>query len=154
MSIKTKINNPLKPFCYAISINGFDQVLMQSIDLGEFERKIDIHGDGDKDIKTPGRLVIPNIVLEKLVPTDIADPFFWLWFAQANTSVTSALTKDFTITQLSKPFGTPGAMPVRIWLVEDAWVHKFKPSKIGDMEEGNSLDTVTLAVNNIIGQKI
>jgi hypothetical protein len=149
-----KISNPLKNFSYVISINGFDQVLCQSIDMGEWERKKNIHGDGDNDIKTPGRLAQPDIIIEKLVPADIGDPFFWLWFFAANTSVAGALTKDFIVTQLSKPFGTAGAIPIRIWVVEGAWVHKFKPSKIGDMEDSNAMDTVTLSVNKVHAQKI
>jgi hypothetical protein len=106
------------------------------------------------DVKTPGRKVVPDIVIEKLVPSDFADPFFWTWFFSAYTKVADALTKDFVITQLDKPFGTPGAKPVRIWAVEGAWVHKFKPSKIGDLEDSNALDTVTLAVYDITPQKI
>jgi phage tail-like protein len=151
---QNKIASPLKPFCYVISLNGFDQVLCQSIEIGEFERTKNIHGDGDTDRKTPGRKVVPDIVIEKLVPTDYGDPFFWTWFFSAYTSVADALQKDFIITQLDKPFGTPGAKPVRIWAVENAWVHKFKPGKIGDLEDGNSIDTITLACDDIVPQKI
>lgn len=149
-----KIAKPAKNFCYFISINGFDQALCQSVDIGEFERTKNIHGNGDRDRKTPGKLVIPDITIEKLVPSDFGDPFFWTWFFSAYTNVADALTKDFVITQLDKPFGTPGAKPIRIWLVEGAWVHKFKPSKLGDMEDSNSIDVITLCCDNIRPQKI
>ena len=149
-----KIASPLKNFNYLITLNGFDQVLMQSIDLGEFERTKNVHGDGDRDKKTPGRIVQPDIVLEKLVPTDVTDPFFWTWFFSSYTNAAIALMKDFTIAQLSKPYGTPGSIPVRIWQVENAWVHKFKPAKMGDLEDSNSLDTVTLSVDNCFPVKM
>ncbi len=149
-----KIAKPAKNFNYLITLNGFDQILMQSVDLGEWERTKNIHGDGDRDKKTPGRLVQPDIILEKLVPSDVADPFFWAWFFTPYTTVLSALTKDFTIAQLSKPFGTLGSIPIRIWQVENAWVHKYKPSKMGDLEDSNSIDTVTLSVDNCFPIKI
>ncbi len=150
----TKIGSPLKNFNYLITLNGFDQVLVQSIDFGEFERTKNIHGDGDRDKKTPGRVVQPDIVLEKLVPTDVSDPFFWLWFFSPYANAVGAVMKDFTIAQLSKPFGQVGSVPVRLWQVENSWVHKYKPSKIGDLEDSNAIDTVTLSVDNCFPIKI
>lgn len=151
---RTKTASPAKNFCYVVSINGFDQALMQSFDIGEFERTKNIHGDGDRERKTPGKLIVPDIVIEKLVPTNMADPFFWTWFFSAYTNVADALQKDFVVTQLDKPFGTPGAKPVRIWAVSGAWVHKYKPSKLGDMEDSNSIDTITLCCDDITPTKI
>ncbi len=142
----TKIANPLKNFHYILALNGFDQALVQSIEIGELELSENLHGDGMRDIKTPGRLKIPDIVMEKLVPIGITDPEIWTWFIEATLNLASATKRDFIITQLSGETG----FPVRVWAVEGAWVKKYKPSKIGDMEDSNSIDTVTFACDDII----
>lgn len=146
----TKIANPLKNFFYRIIMNGFDQALVQSIEIGEFELSENLHGDGLRDIKTPGRLKIPDITMEKLVPIGAPDPVIWQWFITATLGLAAATKRDFQIVQLSGENG----IPVRIWAVQGAWIKKYKPSKMGDMEDSNSIDTVTLAADDIIAIQI
>ncbi len=141
----TKIANPLKNYLYRIAMNGFDQALVQSIEIGEFEFSENLHGDGISDIKTPGRLKYGDIIMEKLVPIGLPDPTMWTWFITAFAGLATAVKRDFQIIQLSAENGAP----VRIWQVEGAWIKKYKPSKIGDQEDSNAIDTVTIACDKV-----
>lgn len=150
----TKIANPAKGYRYSIELNGFNQALCQSVEIGEIELAKDLHGDGNKDIKTPGRVTVPDIVIEKLVAASQSDPFFWNWLRTAQNTTTGdaelpdVVKKSFFVHLLNPRDGSIR----QTWMAVGAWPHKVKPGKLGDREEGNYMETVTLSVDDLIPQ--
>lgn len=150
-----KISNPVKSYKYDISFNGITQALCQSVEIGDIEIEKMIHFDGGQEVKTPGMPKIPDVTIEKMVSSEFTTADTWAWFQSGFNIQTgrqqapSSVYRDGTIT-----LKDGNGLAVRTWIIEDAWVTKFTPSKVGDGENSNSIDKVVLSVNKIYPVKI
>ena len=152
---QNKIANPAKKFDYIIEMNGFPFATCQSFDPGELEIAADEHGDGNKDIYTPGRVKVPVIIIEKLTPIDVPENYFWDWMEDASSQLTGGRLPASVIKQDFVCFMHDGeGIPIKQWVVSGAWPMKCKPSKLGDKEEGNYMETVTLRPDSCVAQAI
>lgn len=124
-------------------------LLAQKITLGEVEIAKDEHGDGNKKVKTPGMVTLPDLVLEKLVPEDLPDRFFydWMRLCQNTTTGDSALASAVKKSFIIKLIGS-GGVTVKAWQIVGAWVDKLDPGDIGDTEEGNMIESVTMSIDD------
>ncbi len=150
-----KIANPVKSYKYSINFNGVNQAKIQSVTVGKFEIEKVMHHDGGVEKKTPGMPKVGDIDLEKLIAMDSSDSDIWEWFSKAfnyktgQQSPPSEAMRDGTISLLDG-----NENPVRTWIIENAWVCEFEPSKLADGEGTNSIDKVKLCVDNIYPSKI
>lgn len=152
---ETKIANPVKSFKYLIAINGINQAKAQTVEIGTMKIEKVEHFDGGMRRKTPGMPEMPDITIEKLISEDGSDIDTWQWFQSAHNFKTNqkqpiaSVLRDGTITLLDGM-----GLPVRVWIIENAWVCEFTPPKVGDGETGNAIDKVVLSVDKIYPQKI
>lgn len=144
----TKIANPAKNFNYSIVFGGVEVATAQSVDVGTIELAIDKHGDGADTVKTAGRNEGPDITIENLISVDTQegrDFIKWMKkvydFEKSEHGLPSDYKKDGFILELAPDKKTA----LRTIQVEEAFTYSITPSKKGDLEEGNSMDTVILA---------
>jgi len=75
--------NPRKEHRFVLEIDGLNAFLVQEVELPDFELEEVVHGApmNTPNVKTPGKPVVGNLIIRKLVPANQADTWVWDWMA-------------------------------------------------------------------------
>ena len=76
-----KINNPRKGFNFSIAFpkHPINTYLVQKVTTPDIEIEEVTHGDTNRDVKTPGRVTVGRLILEKLCTTSGSDTWCHDW---------------------------------------------------------------------------
>lgn len=148
--VTTKNSNPVKKFGYAIEMDGVVQALAQSVKIGALEIAVDLHGDGNQDYGTPGKIKKGDITIKSMIAQDLpGEATFWDWMqlCQNMRTGTGALPETVDQTFLVHVLNS-AKIPVRTYMIT-GWPKKIELDELGDKEEGNALEEVVLHCNDI-----
>lgn len=137
--------NPRKDFRWALELNGANAFLLQEVQLPMLEQPILKHGApvNIPDAKTPGKMVVGEMVVKKLMPALSADGWAWDWFGSAVAGV----KKDFIKAGALKDLGPDGLTTIQTWVLGDIWPTKIEHANRQLLAPGaNMIETVTFAV--------
>jgi hypothetical protein len=137
--------NPRKNFRYILELDGSNTFLVQEVTPPVVELPEIKHGapGNDPDSKTPGKLIIGDLIVKKLKPALVADSWAWDWMAQAMVGVNAGFMK----TGYLKHLGPDGVTNVEKYFLGEIWPKKIEGSNLVSMGPGeNMIETVTFSV--------
>ena len=142
------VDNALKNYDFALEIGGVIQAHLQGVTPPSVEYTEHKQGNQGNlpDKKTPGKKIVGDLVIEKVVPAPEGDPEIWAWFSAAQSNVRQAYTRIGFLIELNA--GVPGQR----FFLDEIWVKKIE-SATYDTRGDNSADvlrTVTVSVQDYI----
>lgn len=140
------VNNPLLNYDFAIEIDGVIQAHLQGVTVPKVEYTEHKQGNqGNKpDKKTPGKKIVGDLTIEKVVPALEGDPEIWLWFATAQTNIRATYTRIGFLIELNS------GIPVARFYLDDMWIKSIETAMYdtrGD-NSANQLRTVVVSVGD------
>lgn len=145
-----QVSDTRKVFNWRIDIGGIDQFEVQDLELPEIEIAEVLHGDTNYDVKTPGKVKVGEMVLNKVRPAPQSDTRFWDWLSRAqNMYGGSTLAAGYQETLVVRELGPDGIITLNSYVCEGCWVKKVKQSKFDRMSSDNVIETAALSVNRI-----
>lgn len=143
------IANTRKNFQYRIEMQGIEQFLVQKVTLPDIEIAATAHGEANMDVKTPGRITVGDLVLEKIKPSDRPDAIGMALLNLAQDqlsgggSLAAVVKKDYVLREVD----STGLVTIGVWNIEGAWVKKLSTSTYDRMSSDNSIETLTFSVD-------
>jgi len=140
------VNNPLKNYDFALEIEGVVQAALQGVTVPKIEYAEHKQGNqGNRpDKKTPGKKMVGDLTVEKVVPVPEGDPEIWNWFRTAQTNIRGAYTRVGFLLELND------GIPVARYYLDEIWVKSIETAQY-DTRGDNSADvlrTVVLSVDD------
>jgi phage tail-like protein len=141
----TKIANTRKDFNFSIEINGINQFLIQKVTPPEQSMGVVEHGADGKsgNTKTPGKLKIGDLIVEKICPSTEADKWAQTWFEKAKNGLRSQYAKYAVLHELDET----RTFPIASWDLGEIWPYKIGRTAYDRNAENNITETVTFAVD-------
>jgi len=148
-----KISNPRKQYNFSIQIAPLpiNPFLCQKVEIPERTIEQVEHGDVNFSVKTGGRSVFGNLMLEKLMTTSGADNYFWDWAASVSDAiiggglVPSEYKRVITVTELAED----GTSILNTWVCTGCWPQKINGQSLDRMSSENSVESVELSVDTV-----
>lgn len=142
------VNSPLKNYDFALEIAGVIQAHLQGVTPPSVEYAEHKQGNqGNRpDKKTPGKKIVGDLVIEKVVPAIEGDPEIWNWFASAQINLRPGYTRIGFLIELNS------GVPVARYFLDEIWIKKIETA-VHDTRGDNSADilrTVTISVDNYL----
>lgn len=142
------VNSPLKNYDFALEIAGVIQAHMQGVTPPSVEYAEHKQGNqGNRpDKKTPGKKIVGDLVIEKVVPAIEGDPEIWAWFASAQANLRPAYARAGFLIELNS------GVPVARYFLDEIWIKKIETAQL-DTRGDNSADvlrTVTISVDDYV----
>jgi len=146
-----KFANPRKKYNFSIQItpDPINPFQFQKVTNPDIEIEQTAHGDTNHDVKTPGRITIGNILLDKLQPSDQADSYFWAWLDTCQSSMIGGgappeiVKKAVTITE----FAEDGATVLNTWVWFGVWPCKINGQEWDRQSSDNTVESVELCID-------
>lgn len=142
------INNPRGNYKHLLQINNIDVALVQMITAPPVEWTEHRHGSAGNspDKKTPGKLMIGDLVVEMVIPDD-GDPGIWNAFYQAESELRTVYAGMGVLSELGP--GNPGA-PIQNFALGEIWIKKIETANYETTEANsdNLKRTVTFSVES------
>lgn len=140
--------NPQKNYDFALEIDGVIQAYLQGVTPPKVEYTEHKQGNqgNNPDKKTPGKKIVGDMSIEKVVNAVTGDPEIWEWFSQAQGQLRPAYTRVGFLVELNN-----GA-PVSRWFLDEMWIKSIESSGY-DTRGDNSADllrTVVVSVQDYI----
>lgn len=147
----TKIRNVRKVFNFVIQINGIDQFRCQKFKIPDIETEVTKHGDTNKDVKTPGRVVIGEWTAETITPIESTTDEVWNWLlrAQNPTTGTGGLANDYMEVVTVREVAPNGRTILNTYILDEAWISKISKVTYDRMSSDNIIDTITGQCNDL-----
>ena len=149
-----RIKNPRKTFRFSITvISPFGQLeafLVQDIQHPDVDVEPVSHGDVNYDVKTPGRVMVGNATLNKIMKTDGPDNFFHDWRMACQLEgvggfVPDAVKKDIIVAELGE--GGDTIINTHRWV--GCWPTKITGQSNSRTESENTIESVELSVDEV-----
>lgn len=142
------VDNPLRNFDFALEIEGVVQAHLQGVTVPKVEWTEHKQGSqGNRpDKKTPGKKIIGDMTIEKVVPAPEGDASIWEWFQLAAINLREAYARPGFLIELSN------GVPINRWFLDDIWVKSIETSQYdtrGD-NSANVLRTVVISCGDFI----
>lgn len=137
--------NPRKNFRYILELDGANSFLIQEVQAPTMELAVIRHGAPANipDAKTPGKPIVGEMIVKKLVPALTADTWVADWMANAIAGV----KKDFIKSGFLKHLRPDGITTAQRWFLGDVWPSKIEAPNLVSMGPGeNYIETVTFQV--------
>jgi len=150
-----KVRNTLKSFQFVMEVPGRgNQFLIQKATIPEKEIEEVTHGGANTLEKTPGMVVIPDLVLENLIVNDGPDSWAWELMRSAQDEVIGGgtLREGHTFDGILRELGPDGVTTVGMWEFGNLWVKKIGHGDFDRTTSDNMIQTVTLSCSRM--QKI
>lgn len=148
-----KVQNPRKGFNYSIQfvkhpINSF---LVQNVQMPEVNVEQVSHGDINRDVKTPGRVTVGNLVIEKLLMTSGSDTWLWDWLMSCQDMVLGGglIPSQLFETVMVNELAEDGVSTLNTWLCQEVWPTKLNGTKFDRMQSENTIETIEFSVGTI-----
>lgn len=143
------VANPRKVFNFKIEINGLPEFECQNVQIAELEIAATEHGDTNYDVKTPGKIKVGDITLEKLRSMPNSDLWAWNWLMAAQNPNTGGGQLPQNIKQLVviRELDTTQTQVLNTWAYDGCWVKKLSQNKFDRMSSENILETVVLSAD-------
>jgi phage tail-like protein len=138
---------PLKQFEYVVEIDGLDTFLVQEVTLPERSVDVTEHGEGNIKRKTPGMVMIGQLVLKKLIPADTADTWAFDWFNQVQNTQTGVGTTTFFRNVVIRLKDNAGSSK-KVFQCIECFPSKIVPGSLNSTSSDNVMEEVTLEVND------
>jgi phage tail-like protein len=144
-----KIANPAKSFNYSLEIGGQLIATCQNISIGDSDITAIDHGQGNNNISTPGKRANVDVTIQQLVSQVTPDFYAWNWFKQAQDNVTGTGQLPEAVKQtIFVKLLNGNEFPIKRWIFEGAWVKTISRGELGDNNDENYIETLTLRVDN------
>lgn len=136
--------NPRKNFRFLLEIDGANSFQIQEITPPVVEYTEVKHGSPGNipDGKTPGKLMVGDLVVKKLVWGSQSDTWAWDWLGLAIAGQASQFKK----TGFLKHLGIDSATTVENYFLGDIWPKKIEGSTLNLAGGENQIETVTFSV--------
>lgn len=146
-----QIANTRKVFNFVVEVDGLNQFEVQKITLPETEIEATEHGDTNHAVKTAGRVIIGDLVFEKLRPLPTTDRWAWNWLKLAQNTKTGGgqLPVNYKKTIVIKEMSTDNITTVNSWILEGVWPKKIGQADFDRMSSDNIIETITFSVDDI-----
>lgn len=135
------VNNPLKNYDFALEIEGVVQAHLQGVTVPKIERAEHKQGgQGNRpDKKTPGKKIVGDLTIEKVVPAPEGDASIWDWFASADVNIRGAYARPGFLIELNN------GVPVQRYFIDEMWVKSIETAQY-DTRGDNSADVLRTVV--------
>ncbi len=144
-----KIADTRKVFNFVVEIAGVNQFEIQKVTIPEVGIEAVMHGDVNYDVKTPGRVTVGDMTMEKLRPLPSTDTFAWDWLKRAQNIQTGGgnLALGYKQNVIVKEMDETGTVSVNRWFCEGCWVSKISQSDMDRNASDNIIETITFSVD-------
>lgn len=145
------ISNPRKAFKFIVEVNGLNQFEVQKVTLPETEIEEVKHGDANRDVKTPGRVMVGDMVFEKLRPLPGSDLWAWEWFNACQNMQTGGGELPINVWQMIiiKEMDNTGLITANSWVCEEVWPKKISATELDRNASENLIETITFSVGRV-----
>ena len=137
--------NARKNFRWALELDGANQFLFQEVETPTVEWQEILHGAPANipDVKTPGKMIVGDLVLKKLKPAGVPDTWAWDWFGAAMVGVAN----DFRKTGFLVDLDPAGLASVEKYYLGNIWPKKIEDStrQAKSQDADNLIQTVTFS---------
>lgn len=143
------VANSRKGFNFTIFFPGFplEPFLCQRVTIPETSVDQVEHGDANYSIKTGGRKIFGNIILEKIMTTSGPDNYFWDWMLMVQDAVVGgglvppAYKRTIIISELAED----GASVINEWNAQGCWPTKIKDMDLDRMKPDNTIESLEIS---------
>lgn len=145
-----KINNPRKAFNYSIAFpnHPINVYLVQKVTLPDIEVEQVTHGDLNRDVKTPGRVTVGDLIIEKLCTTAGSDTWAhdWLMSCQdiilGGGAVPSTMWETMVVNELAED----GVTILNSHVYNEVWPKKINGLELDRTTSENIVEHVEFSV--------
>jgi len=136
--------NPVKNFRYLLELDGADAFLIQKITPPSMESQAVEHGAPGNipNVETPGKVVVGDLVVEKLVPADRADQWVHDWFAQA----IGGLADEFRRVGFLRMLSANAVTTSKKFFLGNVWPKKIEYNEMDTSGNDNVIEKITFSV--------
>ena len=145
------VANPHKQFNYRVSIEGLLPVYAQKVRTPDKDIEIVMHGEGNKDIKTGGKIKIGKLTIEKIIPaTGVRDLWAdaWLRIVQDSRLGGGAPPQVYKRTVIVELLDVDGVTPIKIMNFYGCWPSKVNGLELDAMGSDNTAENIELEVDD------
>ncbi len=138
------VKNPLKNYDFALELDGIIQACMQGVTVPKVEYAEHKQGNqgNNPDKKTPGKKIVGDMTVEKVVPAPMGDPELWAWFASAKVNIREAYARTGFLIELNN------GVPVGRFFLDECWIKSIE-SATYDTRGDNSADVLRTVVISV-----
>lgn len=151
-----QVKNPRKVFLWRIRfidypINAF---LFQKVQMPEIGFEEIKHGEGNRDVKTAGRINIGSMTASKLSPTSGSDTWLWDWInGIQNQMLGGGLTpesywKKCIVDELAED----GQTVLNSWYEDEVWPLKLNGLTLDKVSSDNYIEEIEFSVGICVKQ--
>lgn len=148
-----QISNPRKAFNFTIQIAPMpiNPFLAQKVTVPEITIEQVEHGDTNHDIKTAGRVVYGNIIINKIMTTSGSDNYMFDWAYSCQDAiiggglVPAQYKRVVTITELAED----GTSALNTWVGIGAWPTKINNMELDRQSSENSIESIELSIDRL-----
>lgn len=145
------IANTRKVFNYAIEINGVNQFECQGVEFPELSVEVVEHGDTNYSVKTPGRVKVGDIKIEKVKPMPGTDRWAWDWFNAGQDPFVGggALAGNVKKMIVIRELDSSGLIILNSWVAEGCFINTLGQSKFDRMSSDNIIQNLSISVDRV-----
>lgn len=135
------VDNPLKNYDFSLEIEGVVQAHLQGVTVPKVEYAEHKQGNqGNRpDKKTPGKKIVGDMTIEKVVPAPEGDGDIWTWFSSAAVNLREAYARTGILVELND------GVPVQRYLLDEMWIKSIETAQY-DTRGDNSADILRTVV--------
>lgn len=145
------VENPIKVFKFQIEMDGLLQMEAQTMTLPTMEIEATEHGDTNHSIKTPGRIIVGDLVMTKLKPVEGNNNVGLNWMLQCQDAMTGggALPVDCKRTVIIRELDPSGVVAVNSYLCIGVFPKRIEWNDKDRSSSDNVIETVTYSVDRM-----
>ena len=148
-----KVKNPRKKFLWQITFaeHPVNSYLFQSVEIPEVSVEQVSHGDINRDVKTPGRVSVGNLVAKKLETTDGSDTWLWDWLMACQDLLVggglppASVWSECIVNELAED----GTTIINSWVCTEVWPCKLNGQELDRMSSDNTIEDIEFSVGTI-----
>ena len=145
-----KVKNPRKKFLWSIMFpkHPINTYLFQTCTLPDVEIDQAANGDVNRDVKTPGRVSVGNLIVEKLMTTAGSDTWLHDWLYACQDMIAGG---GLPPAQIRKPaivneLAEDGVSVLNTHIFEEVWPCKVTGLDLDRMASENTIESIEFSV--------
>lgn len=145
-----QIKNPRKAFLFSIAFpkHPINTYLAQKVTLPDIEVEQVTHGDINRDVKTPGRVTVGNLIVEKLKTTSGSDTWAHDWLLACQDMITGGGNVPSSIweTMVVNELAEDGTTVLNTHIYNEVWPCKINGIDLDRTSSDNIVEHVEFSV--------
>lgn len=145
-----KVKNPRKNYQYSIVFpkHPINSYLAQNVTLPSLEIEEVKHADVNRDVKTAGRVIVGDLIVEKLLTTSGSDTWAHDWLMSCQDIIVGGglIPSEYWETVVVNELAEDGVSVLNSWILDEVWPKKIDGIKLDRTTSENTVEHIEFSV--------